>query len=435
MTSERRTLVVVDGNSLFWAFKQLTGNRTLNASEKLDYRVLKQYLDENVPNIEEVLYYRGYSEGAQSFYRMLESAGYTLKVQYPETIDATKALVDRLLELENEKDYDLFFVGGSVGFSKRVRSKRVRENQRSIGQILVDLSQDRKVSVAYFDLEVMKGYHRKDDNLGYLSTSSIEFHDLVRDVGVMPTDTYDLRATDQVELQGNAKPGPRDPAIVLVDGENIHFTLLNMLKKSAGNGCNGYQMTPEDQVQWNLVRDWVRNQYQEPVPVDVLFFVQSRDTTIPFMTAMDEEYPWVKLARLQPEPDPDNPAKMRSVVDDAINFTIKQLTDTWGSESPLEQTRWDGDLYVVSHDSDFIDAMFALDDVRYRNNGSGRVAIMGFQEHLNGVYHRSPFVGKIDLEYDVKAFSYEIPGRPQVFRVDDYSAEEFLPNIIRRKPA
>lgn len=437
MTEHRRTVVIVDNSSVWWAHKQIWGS-TITAEARFDHAKLVSYIRGKVHDVEDLFFYQNTPIDSGGFYAFLGHLGY--RVYTPKSPDSrnrsevTQYLMEHLRAIERD-DCDLFFVGGNFAFSDFSSP----QDPRSMGQILLDLSQNRKVSIAYFNRDIVQRYHIKDRNnwLDRLLDSSIEFHDLVEDVRVTPVNIYENRTPNFASEQNNApkaattEPKPVAPnntadpdVVVLVDGENIHMTLMDIFNGS-GEGRSKHE------VQWDRVLDWLRSQYGRKTQINFLFFVQYRDATMSVVSALQKKYPWITPVPLQPESDKKSPNKMRSVVDDAINATIARLRKTWGSKSELDEKCWDGDLYVFSHDNDFLEEMQHLDRVRRTAGGAGKIGVVGFKEQMSGDYLRSSFVSVIDLEYDMEAFLYALP-RPKPVDVDQYDPAKFLPSIITK---
>lgn len=432
---DRETVVIVYDTSITWGKKEIVGPEAAR-DFSVNYKVLKRYIEDQIgTQVAQILHYSTYQENGRAapFYDMLRQLGYTLNKDTKESLQLAKNVLYKLRELEHST-HDLFFVGGNFNF----RDHNDKADSRTIGGVLLDLSESRKVSVAYFDSERI---HSNDVMLReVLRGPHIEFHDLATDVGAVSRRIYKEKGNNQphntnAEQQniGNIESKNTD-VVVLVDGENIDGVLRGILQDAHGDS---YLLGPKDRPCWDRVIQWLYNMYNEGKQLHILFFVPYKPTTRRFVMAIRDQNPLIKFVQLKPEigSDADDPYKARSVVDDGINKTLEQLRGTWDPGSGLRQTQWDGDLYVLSHDNDFMENMQALNNIRVNADGAGKVSIVGFHEHLNGDYWMDISIAKIDLEYDMNAFSYSLPGRPKIISVDDYDATEFLPSIVVRELA
>ena len=432
MDQGRQTIVIVDDSSIYKGKKDIAKGGGVDAIKHypMNFKVLTRYIEDRINAEPAQLIYYGFAQRngrATRFHDKLVKDGYkvnTMSASQP--FQVSKQVLSKLKEIEHQ-EYDLFFVGGNFYF----RNTRDQEDSRSIGEVLLDISKSRKVSVAYFDPQAMQ--EDRQDLVEVLNNPRIEFHDLVTNVGAVSNRLYKVTqstqsAVESVNIDQVATESKNTDIVVLIDGENIDGVLRDILQNVHGES---YLLKPDDRPHWDRVIEWMYKKYSRNKKLHILFFVQYKPTTRGFVATMKEQHPLIRFVEIKPEPgsDIDNPHKNRSVVDDCINTTIQQLVGTWRPDSGLQQTRWGGDLYVLTHDNDFIDSMQELNNVR---SGIGNVGVVGFNEKMNGDYWMNTSIMKIDIEHDMKAFSYELPARPKIVSADSYDPAEFLPTIIAK---
>jgi putative heme uptake system protein len=184
------------------------------------------------------------------------------------------------------------------------------------------------------------------------------------------------------------EPEPRR-TYVLVDGENIDATL--------GTGVLQRRPGPEERPRWERVTKYAEAQWGQPVTG--LFFLNASSGHMPtgFVSA---------LLAMDYRPVPLSGAGDVKVVDVGIQRTLDALVGR------------DADVFLVSHDGDFIDQMSAL------LAPERRLGVLGFREYVNAQYAAAG-IGIHDLEDDVKAFNVPLP-RVRIISLDDFDPDYFL---------
>jgi uncharacterized protein len=176
---------------------------------------------------------------------------------------------------------------------------------------------------------------------------------------------------------------------VLVDGENIDRTLGQILDAKP---------RPDQRPRWDRVRAFAEKAYGKNARP--LFFLNaSRGLPGTFIQAL-------RMAGYTPIPLTGSPDQ--KVVDMAIIRTLEALAER------------EGDVLLVSHDTDFRAAFGAL-------VGEGRtLGILAFQEYLSGDYLDLPGVKLYDLEDDAVAFAGGALPRIRVIPIEDFDPTRFL---------
>lgn len=175
---------------------------------------------------------------------------------------------------------------------------------------------------------------------------------------------------------------------LLIDGENIDATL--------GMSILGRRPHPEERPRWNKLLSFIERQWRQSVR-GLFFLAVDGDLPASFVQAL------VAMGY--------QPIMLRGdgkVVDIAIQRTADAL---------LER---EDDVVLVSHDRDFAPQLQRLAETPER-----RTAIMGFSEFLSSELRRIPSVEFFDLEYDVHAFTAELP-RLKVIDIADFDPLDFL---------
>lgn len=182
----RPTVVLIDGNSIALAMRFM-GTPTTQEND-LDYVKLGRYIQEKA-NVVEVIYYqshrnRVHQDKDAQLHTLLHHLGYVLNVNFFTPSDAALALLYKLRDLEDQPQ-DVFFVGGNFAFF----DDKNANDSRNIGEVLLDLSALRRVAVVYFDPATVER-HLSPATQQVLESNSIEFHDLMRDVGAVSQRKY-----------------------------------------------------------------------------------------------------------------------------------------------------------------------------------------------------------------------------------------------------
>lgn len=178
---------------------------------------------------------------------------------------------------------------------------------------------------------------------------------------------------------------------VLVDGENIDATL--------GGSILGRRPRPEERPRWDRLLQFARDRWHQDA-VGLFFLAANSELPMSFVQA---------LLSIGYRPVPLTGSASEKVVDIAIQRTLAALGDR------------EGDVLLVSNDGDFVEGMESLFD------GRRRLGVIGFTEFRNHTF--TPLVHRglevIDLEYDVKAFTAQLP-RVRIIPIDEFDPLEFL---------
>ena len=176
---------------------------------------------------------------------------------------------------------------------------------------------------------------------------------------------------------------------VLVDGENIDRTLGQILEAKP---------RPEQRPRWDRIRTFVEKKWGKPAKA--LFFLNAwRGLPGTFIQAL-------RLAGYMPIPLSGE--QDQKVVDIAINRTLEALAAR------------EGDVVLVSHDTDFREALGAL------SGSDRRLGVIAFQEYLSGDYLEFTGLELFDLEDDVGAFEGEPLPRVRVIPIEKFDPNRFL---------
>ncbi len=134
-------------------------------------------------------------------------------------------------------------------------------------------------------------------------------------------------------------------------------------------------------------------------PVTGLFFLNASSGHLPG--------PFVQaLLALDYRPVPLSGRSDEKVVDVGIQRTLEALVPR------------DADVFLVSHDGDFLPQMTAL------LGGERRLGVLGFREYVNAQY-TALGLEIHDLEDDVKAFNVPLP-RVRIIDLVDFDPDYFL---------
>ncbi len=175
---------------------------------------------------------------------------------------------------------------------------------------------------------------------------------------------------------------------LLIDGENIDATL--------GMSILGRRPHPDERPRWNKLLQFIERQWRQSVR-GLFFLAVEGDLPASFVQAL------VAIGY--------QPIMLRGegkVVDIAIQRTAEALASR------------EADVALVSHDRDFAPQLDVLAQTPGRRTG-----IVGFNEFLSSELRRIPGVEFFDLEYDVHAFTAELP-RLRVIDIDEFDPLDFL---------
>jgi uncharacterized protein len=183
---------------------------------------------------------------------------------------------------------------------------------------------------------------------------------------------------------------PSGTTYVLVDGENIDATL--------GQSILGRRPRPEERPRWDRLLQFARDRWGQEA-VGLFFLAANSELPMSFVQA---------LIAMGYKPVPLTGTASEKVVDIAIQRTLAALADR------------PGDVLLVSNDGDFVEGMESIADGR-------RLGVVGFTEFRNQGF--APLVQRglevIDLEYDVKAFTAQLP-RVRIIPIEEFDPLEFL---------
>jgi uncharacterized protein len=183
---------------------------------------------------------------------------------------------------------------------------------------------------------------------------------------------------------------PSGTTYVLVDGENIDATL--------GQSILGRRPRPEERPRWDRLLQFARDRWGQEA-VGLFFLAANSELPMSFVQA---------LIAMGYKPVPLTGTASEKVVDIAIQRTLAALTDR------------PGDVLLVSNDGDFVEGMESIADGR-------RLGVVGFTEFRNQGF--GPLVQRglevIDLEYDVDAFTAQLP-RVRIIPIEEFDPLEFL---------
>ena len=176
---------------------------------------------------------------------------------------------------------------------------------------------------------------------------------------------------------------------VLVDGENIDATL--------GGSLLNRRPTPEERPRWERVTAYAEAEWGQPVTG--LFFLNATNGQLPgtFVQA---------LLAMNYRPVPLSGRADQKVVDIGLQRTLDALVDR------------DADVFLCSHDGDFVPQMQAL------LGGQRRVGLIALREYAS-MQFTALGVPIHDLEDDVRAFKVPLP-RVRVISLDEFDPEYFL---------
>jgi len=176
---------------------------------------------------------------------------------------------------------------------------------------------------------------------------------------------------------------------VLVDGENIDATL--------GGSLLNRRPTPEERPRWERVTAYAESAWGQPVTG--LFFLNASSGQLPATFVQALLAMNYRPVALSGRPD-------QKVVDIGLQRTLEALVDH------------DADVFLCSHDGDFVPQMEAL------LGGSRRVGLIALREYAS-MQFSTLGIQVHDLEDDVAAFNVPLP-RVRVIPLDQFDPEYFL---------
>ena len=413
--------LIVDGEYLYLAIRDVLG-RPPNRSERLDYQRIYRFaqtLHEDAYLVT-TTYHQRRHDMATPFYTALDAIGYQcLLTPYMEGWRTVKSEIAATLRGLTGSTDDVMFVGGDA-FSGEITDALRDLGTRPDGTT-------RRVVVAHFDKQTQ------------FDAAEFETFDLVRDVGGLParfyeaapsTDPYPagypqpgvlaappaplasalrealvdappdlIRTAPEPALAASTAPagGPR-PQLVLIDHENIDWTLGTMI--------DPLRLDEQTRPRWEAIKRFATSR-ANGAPVLIKSFLQDNDRLTGFAQFLRNELDIVPII-LAPEDDlrPERQGKRRPVVDEAIYKDLAALVDRRC------------DVLIVSNDAGYLEHMAALRAAGVDTDR--RFAMIGFREWIAGPYHQADWIETFDLEDDLGAFSYPLPGRLRSTGIDDY---------------
>lgn len=189
----------------------------------------------------------------------------------------------------------------------------------------------------------------------------------------------------------SAKKGSAENLYILVDGENMDWTLSNIL---------GRPPMADDRPRWEPVLRFAEKLWGGRT-IKPLFFINVRpDSSIPG--------PFIQvLQKMGFHPVLLTGDENQSVVDIGIQRMMEALE------------KRAGDVLLLSHDKDFCEFMEKL------NDGKRHIGVIAFEEHLAGAYSSIEGLEIFDIEHDAQAF----PNRA-LERLSPIPIEEFDPDVL-----
>ena len=196
----------------------------------------------------------------------------------------------------------------------------------------------------------------------------------------------------------HAPAGLARPQLVLIDHENIDWTLGTMIEP--------LRLDEQTRPRWEAIKRFATSRANGG-QVLIKSFLQDNDRLTGFAQFLRNELGIVPII-LAPEDDtrPERQGKRRPVVDEAIYKDLAALIDRRC------------DVLIVSNDAGYLEHMAALRAASVDTDR--RFAMIGFREWIAGPYHQADWVETFDLEDDLGAFTYPLPGRLRSTGIDDY---------------
>ena len=202
------------------------------------------------------------------------------------------------------------------------------------------------------------------------------------------------------EAGGTLEPSAdtRSPrrTLMLADGENIYSVLCNRWKAEC--------LTQEQRPDWARIRTRLNGR------LGMVMYLQSLGDGV---LRYGEYLRRVGIRPIILEPETNEDGRRRKVVDEAIGMMFEYLL----------ATDFDGDLFLASHDGDFMPYLERLND---SGKTGRRIGLIGLRECFHTVFQAADWLEKIDLDDDLKAISCPPPRPCRPVGVDQYDpAAEF----------
>ena len=412
--------LIVDGEYLYIAIRDVLG-RPPNRDERLDYQRIYRFAQTLHEDgyLVTATYHQRRHDMATPFYTALDAIGYDcVLTPYMEGWRTVKSEIAASLRGLAATPDDVMFVGGDT-FSGEITDALRNLRRRPDGT-------PRRVVVAHFDRQTQ------------FDAAEFETFDLVRDVGALPVRFYEAAPSTDAYPPGYPQPGAADgsslapcisppgrlgrcarrpashgprtgrisaapvgaprPQLVLIDHENIDWTLGTMIEP--------LRLDEQTRPRWEAIKRFATSR-ANGAPVLIKSFLQDNDRLTGFAQFLRNELDIVPVI-LAPEDDPrpERQGKRRPVVDEAIYKDLAALIDRRC------------DVLIVSNDAGYLEHMAAL---RVQGvDADRRFAMIGFREWIAGPYHQADWIETFDLEDDLGAFTYPLPGRLRSTAIDSY---------------
>ncbi len=410
--------LIVDGEYLYIAIRDVLG-RPPNRDERLDYQRIYRFAQTLHEDgyLVTATYHQRRHDMATPFYTALDAIGYDcVLTPYMEGWRTVKSEIAATLRGLTGTSDDVMFVGGDA-FSGEITDALRDLGTRPDGT-------PRRVVVAHFDRQTQ------------FDAAEFETFDLVRDVGALPARIYEAAPSTDPYPAGYPQPGaaaqapsplasalrdalvdaPADlarkapepaasaapagprPQLVLIDHENIDWTLGTMIEP--------LRLDEQTRPRWEAIKRFATSRANGG-QVLIKSFLQDNDRLTGFAQFLRNELEIVPII-LAPEDDPrpERQGKRRPVVDEAIYKDLAALIDRRC------------DVLIVSNDAGYLEHMAAL---RVEGvDADRRFAMIGFREWIAGPYHQADWIETFDLEDDLGAFTYALPGRLRSTAIDNY---------------
>ncbi len=471
MTYEHSDIVtIINADDIFLAQSNLLGEGPMQAEDRIDYCKIedtaKSALPEGAhkPQITLIDYERDSSHPLYLFHHWAQARGYPLHLisLFPFDSDRSRydaRLIDRLQELEQDDASHVVYVCGGC------RSDAIRA-------ALLKLAEQRDVSLLHFErkssftagdlakfckvwdfVEIGAASARHYRNLPQRQPGETAVAEQSKLVSGAAVDAGDRQGTSrraslqrsplllskpepapqprlqpQSERQHRPQSQPRHssaeplddvfdrsvPLVVLIDSENVDSTLYELLNPT---GNEGVELDRDKRWDWNKLRHWISNQIGEDraLVVPVLSFPSGEKEQRHKLGG------FLRFLRQMPGFQPQAFVREdgRSVVDEAINKLLLTLS------------QWPANVLLISHDGDFFRLLEKLRSTEGAPNR--RIAVAGFPERMNSIYHSVDWLRLLDIEHDMKLFSYRLPNRgvnkPKSRAsnsIDDFDADALL---------
>ncbi len=203
------------------------------------------------------------------------------------------------------------------------------------------------------------------------------------------------------------------PLVVLIDAENIDGAIHN-LHDPTGN--QGVKLDRDLRLDWKKLHHWIDKQVgeQSALVAPVLAFSEAEKEHLGGVSGFAQF-----LSNIGLHPLAFKREDGRSVVDEGINKILLSLV------------RQSANVMLLSHDGDFFRLLEKLRSTE--GDPERHIAVAGFPERMNSIYHSVDWLRLIDIEHDMNLFSYRLPNRSlkkqnsrASNRVDDFDADAFL---------